>query len=255
MKRLKQENRAPRGALIPPEINKEGLFDLDVDDDIWQDIGLDEATDENNTIPGWLGNENIRQAIKSLLELDRCEEEEIRLSKERCAMQEWMIEEWLCVKKAIEQCGNIHMKYQLQLRAQYLCQLCAIWKAKISHIACFHNMPESWGPSQGEIDNARNLNDDDKEDSLIDNDSEDEEDEFEETEYEMEEELVEAIEQSTFTDAYQSTYINIAGFPILHQSDLFATPTQSRNVSPTKVSQTREGSPRKRNRVYDEEDY
>lgn len=34
MDKLKQENKAPRGALIPPEINREGLFDLDVDDDI-----------------------------------------------------------------------------------------------------------------------------------------------------------------------------------------------------------------------------
>jgi hypothetical protein len=63
------------------------LFQLDVDDDIWQDVGLD---DENSgPIPKWLGDDGVRQGIKFLLQLDRCEEEERRLIKERRAIQEW----------------------------------------------------------------------------------------------------------------------------------------------------------------------
>lgn len=253
MDKLKQENKAPRGALIPPEINREGLFDLDVDDDIWQDIGLDESTDDNDTVPGWLGDENIRKGIKCLLELDRCEEEEARLSRERCAMQDWMLEEWLCVTKAMEQCNDPSMQYQLQLKAQYLCRLCANWKTKIANIECLQEMPESWGPSQGEIDNAINLTGDNHE---YNSDSENEENEKDndEVEYEMEEELVEAIEQFAFTDAYQPAY-NSTTFPIVHRSTMFSTPISSRNVSPVKGMQTREGSPRKRNRVFEEEDY
>ncbi|KAE9385763.1 hypothetical protein BT96DRAFT_1006754 [Gymnopus androsaceus JB14] len=37
---LTQENKAPRNAIAPVKIEMEGLFDLDVDDDIWLDIGL-----------------------------------------------------------------------------------------------------------------------------------------------------------------------------------------------------------------------
>jgi len=74
-----------------------------VDDEIWQDIGLNDALE--GEMPGWLGNDDIRQGIKSLLELDRCEEEEKRLCKEHQAMQEWMVEEWQCLCEAIRTCG------------------------------------------------------------------------------------------------------------------------------------------------------
>jgi hypothetical protein len=48
----------------------------------------------------------VRQGIKNLLELDRCEEEERRLLKERKAMHEWMVEEWICVKTATSLSGK-----------------------------------------------------------------------------------------------------------------------------------------------------
>lgn len=59
MATLKAGKQAPRGAIIPPQINREKLFDLDVDDDIWQDIGLDEATDDANAVLLWLGDEYV----------------------------------------------------------------------------------------------------------------------------------------------------------------------------------------------------
>jgi hypothetical protein len=52
-------------------------------------------------IPRWLGDESVRDGIKALLGLDRCCEEETRLRKERCALQEWMMEEWTCVDATI----------------------------------------------------------------------------------------------------------------------------------------------------------
>lgn len=247
MAQLKQEKKAPLGALVPPEINREGLFDLDVDDDIWQDIGLDESTDNSDGVPKWLGDENVRQGIKSLLELDRCNEEEERLSKERCAMQDWMIEEWICVKTAMEQCSDIYFEYQLQLRAEALCRLCASWMAKISSLPCYQSMPVSWGPSQGEIDNALQSSDNKQ---INESDEEEEEEELEEAEYEMEEDLVEAIERTAFTDAYQTEYSGFSEFGILRESVMFSTPVHSRNTSPVKGG----GSPRKRNRVYELDD-
>jgi hypothetical protein len=99
---LIKDKKAPLGAIAPQPIAKEGLFKLDVDDDIWQDVGLDE--DGEGFIPGWLGDEDVRVGIKNVLELDRCQEEEIRLQKERCAMQEWMLEEWTCVDATIKLC-------------------------------------------------------------------------------------------------------------------------------------------------------
>jgi hypothetical protein len=81
---------APHGAKIPDQIQRDGLFQLDVDNDIWQDIPLDDG----EGMPRWLGDEQVREGIKWMLQLDRCNEEECRLSRERVAMQDWMTEEW-----------------------------------------------------------------------------------------------------------------------------------------------------------------
>jgi hypothetical protein len=95
---LIQTKQAPRGAVAPQVIQRDGIFKLDVDDDIWQDIGL--GYDGEDDIPLWLGDDNVRSGIKFLLQMDRCIEEENRLRKERHAMQEWMIEEWASIKMA-----------------------------------------------------------------------------------------------------------------------------------------------------------
>jgi len=47
------------GAIKPKKIDKEGLFKLDVDDDIWQDIGLDEDELEMREIPKWLADNTV----------------------------------------------------------------------------------------------------------------------------------------------------------------------------------------------------
>jgi hypothetical protein len=36
--------------------------------------------------------------IQALLQRDRCHEEEVRLRKERCNLQRWFMEEWICIK-------------------------------------------------------------------------------------------------------------------------------------------------------------
>jgi hypothetical protein len=99
------DNLAPRGAIMPQQIQREGLFNLDVDDDIWQDVGLDDENDDQQP-PPWLADDGYRSGIKHMLELDRCGEEEARLRRERCAMQEWMLEEWACVTTALKLCGR-----------------------------------------------------------------------------------------------------------------------------------------------------
>jgi len=67
---LIRKKNAPRGAVVPLYIDMETLFKLDVDDDIWQDVGLTDDIDTLHSIPSWLGDENVRQGIKALLELD-----------------------------------------------------------------------------------------------------------------------------------------------------------------------------------------
>ena len=107
MHNLGRKRRAPRNIVMPYPIDTNKLFSLDVDDEIWQDIGLDENEDKEGT-PLWLGDSNIRNGIKHLLILDRCLEEEARLKRERLALQEWMYEEWTTLQRAFLNSGLSH---------------------------------------------------------------------------------------------------------------------------------------------------
>ena len=89
------------------------LFALDVDDDIWQDVGLDES-DVSTVPPPWLCDENVRNRIKAMLERNRCVEEEYRLLIERCSLQQWFAEEWKIVNEAITGAG-MHFLFWISL--------------------------------------------------------------------------------------------------------------------------------------------
>ena len=43
MAQMIQNKKAPANVLAPIPINRDGLFQLDVDDDIWQDIGIEDS--------------------------------------------------------------------------------------------------------------------------------------------------------------------------------------------------------------------
>ncbi|EDQ99462.1 uncharacterized protein LACBIDRAFT_335031, partial [Laccaria bicolor S238N-H82] len=103
LEKMIKRKEIPHGACAPHRIATDGLFKLDVDDDIWQDVGLDDMDlCSGREIPQWLGDEGVQKGIKSLMELDRCQKELRRLSYERSAMQEWFEEEWKCVMMAME---------------------------------------------------------------------------------------------------------------------------------------------------------
>lgn len=102
LRTLIRKGDAPRDVVAPPNINRDGLFDLNVDDEIWQDIGLD---DYEGQVPRWLGDENVRAGIRHLHQLERCEEEEIRLRDERCGLQEWVQNEWAVLSEALRRAG------------------------------------------------------------------------------------------------------------------------------------------------------
>ncbi|KAG2060363.1 hypothetical protein BDR06DRAFT_979650 [Suillus hirtellus] len=75
--------KAPPGAIAPLHISCQGIFQLDVDNEIWQDVGLE---DEIADPPPWLTDNNVCHGICLLLDHDRCVEEENRLSHECCVM-------------------------------------------------------------------------------------------------------------------------------------------------------------------------
>ncbi|KAG1809896.1 uncharacterized protein HD556DRAFT_1428135 [Suillus plorans] len=141
---LIRQRRAPPSAIPPHPIAHEGIFLLNVDDEIWQDIGLN---DDGMHLPAWLSDEATRSGICLQLELDRCIEEETRLMRERSVMQEWMLAEWEAVQTALRDPANdLVMPFHLKARAKELLCICVVWKNKVREIPCAWPV-ESWGPT------------------------------------------------------------------------------------------------------------
>ncbi|KAF8174532.1 hypothetical protein K438DRAFT_1771639 [Mycena galopus ATCC 62051] len=153
MAKLISHKKAPKNAVAPKPINRDSIWGLDVNDEIWQDIGLDDAYDQTKP-PLWLKSDKVRNGIRAMLEVDRCDEEKPRLFHECRALHYWLSEEWVAVKLAIaeatenEDRGLIH---QLEFRRQELCRLCATWRAAIRPIPFNADGLPEWGPSEEEL--------------------------------------------------------------------------------------------------------
>ncbi|KJA12625.1 hypothetical protein HYPSUDRAFT_73196 [Hypholoma sublateritium FD-334 SS-4] len=203
--------KAPYGAIAPTPIVTDALFQLDVDDDIWQDIGLTDENDDTINIPLWLGNESIRVGIKALLEHDRCEEEERRLIYERESMQDWFEEEWKIVQLAISSSQHEpEVIYQLLEKESELLHLCITWQSQIKRITSTRNM--QWGPSTDQLKSAKAYDSqeqiiNDSSDEAMDTNEEDSDssdDGFEFSELDIEEERGE-LEDAEFLDNVEAT--------------------------------------------------
>ncbi|KAJ3714856.1 hypothetical protein C8R42DRAFT_590975 [Lentinula raphanica] len=96
--------RAPANAVAPHPIQPKELFSLDIDDSIWDDIGLGDD-DDGHHAPEWQSNDQVRAGIRGILLRDRCDEEQRRLLHERTKMREWFAEEWAGLQRTID---NLH---------------------------------------------------------------------------------------------------------------------------------------------------
>ncbi|THU87648.1 hypothetical protein K435DRAFT_681343, partial [Dendrothele bispora CBS 962.96] len=150
---LVAKRKAPKNALVPRKIDKASLFDLDVDEEIWQDFGLGDDKDEE-VPPPWMADERVREGIRAMLELDRCQEERARLRMQRRALQEWFVEEWQILTTALDRTkDNVGLLHQLELRKGYLLRLCVTWEQSLVETST--DCSPFWGPSTGELAQAR----------------------------------------------------------------------------------------------------
>ncbi|KAJ6574189.1 hypothetical protein B0H19DRAFT_935048 [Mycena capillaripes] len=157
--------RAPRKAVAPERIPSDSLYKLDVDDPIWQDVGLGDDEDTNRDPPPWLCDDDVRSGIRAMLQLERTEEEDVILKKERRSMRIWFIEEWKILNAAMGDAGTCFFdgatlrplivctldgeedRYQFYLRRERLVRLCATWRKYIPDA----EGDAAWGPTEEEL--------------------------------------------------------------------------------------------------------
>lgn len=118
MAALIRKGEAPDGAIAPLPVDIKRLFALDVDEDIWQDLGLEDELD-GEPAP-WQVDPAVRSGIRYMLLVDRCEEEAARLAHERANMQEWVVAEWRAVALAFERAGEFLFGAPLNAASLYL---------------------------------------------------------------------------------------------------------------------------------------
>jgi len=67
MQDLMLQGDAPIGVKVPSPVIGENLWELDVDNDLWTEIVLDQFQD--NDAPKWLCDKPTKQGIRAMLEL------------------------------------------------------------------------------------------------------------------------------------------------------------------------------------------
>ncbi|KAG1771590.1 hypothetical protein EV702DRAFT_1048940 [Suillus placidus] len=166
---LIRQCRSPPNAIPPNPISPTGIFDLDIDADIWEDIGLNNVVPEP---PDWLADQDTRATIRLLLEIDRCNKEESRVKVERCALQEWAMHEWDGLQRARAHANDDEaILYHMNCRARQFIVLVLGWQTKVHPIPCAWPVPDCWGPSQTKLANGTPVvypDDPDDEDHVLD---------------------------------------------------------------------------------------
>ncbi|EIW84546.1 hypothetical protein CONPUDRAFT_51057, partial [Coniophora puteana RWD-64-598 SS2] len=153
LKKMKEEDRSLIHVVLPHFIKPDGIFELDVDDDIWEDVGLHE--DEPNP-PAWLADNNVREGIRHLLAYDRSTEEISRLSHERTRLQEWSLASWLAWSKYGLMCATDNvLRFHAELHLDKLALTIAQWLQQTFAIPPAWIVDQSWGPSNERMFLAR----------------------------------------------------------------------------------------------------
>ncbi|KAK6987448.1 hypothetical protein R3P38DRAFT_2574747 [Favolaschia claudopus] len=207
MKKLVKERKAPKNSIPPAPIDPKVIWGLDVDDEIWQDVGLDEEDDDTEP-PLWLKDDTVRSGIRAMLELDRCEEEEVRIFHECRALRYWLAEEWEVVASAMAEADDnddFGLRHQLQLRRTELCKLCASWITAIRGIPFKLEGLPPWGPSDDEL---RAVRLDDKNAKTVARDVDDDDEEEVEADGEEEELPIEDIEAFQRAEVYAQNTVD-----------------------------------------------
>ncbi|KAL1687818.1 hypothetical protein GGG16DRAFT_61347 [Schizophyllum commune] len=149
---LIQKRAAPPKAAALPRLPRTGVFDLDVDSEIWFPLRA-RIEDDSGSPPAWLAKEDVRKGIQGMLNRQRCMEEETRLKHETRNLRTWFAEEWRAVHKLAETLNSFTVLHEVEQRKLRLLRLYARWDGKLADVPEESLSP--WGPSEETLHQAR----------------------------------------------------------------------------------------------------
>jgi len=91
--------------VIPPPMDPNSLFNINLSEELWRDESLDPELDGD--VPLWLSDDNFRMGIHHLLKKDHAEEELVHLRHELHALVLWLGEKYHATSQAIDECSGI----------------------------------------------------------------------------------------------------------------------------------------------------
>jgi hypothetical protein len=94
MAQLQTTDKVAANVILPPATILKTLFKLDVDDDTWHDIGLEDLEEFRGVLPPWLSDDTVQASIHFNQEVLNCEGELACCHMECVAMQTWFEEEY-----------------------------------------------------------------------------------------------------------------------------------------------------------------
>lgn len=161
MKKEAAEGRKPHRAIMPLDVPKDKMWDLDVDDPIWIDVGLgwsepggplvEGAAGDGIDIPRWMGDDGIRQGMRALGLHDRAGEEKVRLSLERDTLQLEAREVWGAINHLLDLEVDPDYKFQWEYRRQMTLKMIIDWSRSVIGIPSDLAQSENWGPEYEEM--------------------------------------------------------------------------------------------------------
>ncbi|KAJ7053123.1 hypothetical protein C8F01DRAFT_1330923 [Mycena amicta] len=149
--KLIAQKKVPNNTRAPERLREDHIFELDIDDSIWLDIGL--AEDEGD-IPEALLDAELRTLIRALLQKQRAEEELHRLRREHGHLRAYLASEWEAIQITISACTDDTLLYHLRRERRRLLEMHVTWQESLGAVPFPPNAPPI-GPTQGQLTQAR----------------------------------------------------------------------------------------------------
>jgi Kyakuja-Dileera-Zisupton transposase/CxC1 like cysteine cluster associated with KDZ transposases len=128
-------------AYIPPLLSKEGLYKLDVDQDIWEDARGDIADFPDGVIPKWLTDVSVKRGICVAQEVVNCRQELERCKAEHSNLWAWFSNEYAAVGKLVTSSQDEDVSFFALVRLHQLYDWLETWRKHLALVPSMSNIP------------------------------------------------------------------------------------------------------------------